>query len=388
MSIIYYGLSLSLHLIIGRVFKGERLIETRKRNFILIFVFIHFFLTGCTFNVKIESLSDESSVVFKKPIPTLSTVVVGPTNLTTIPVRIDFNTPVNGTIEDHFFTVTNGVISNLSGNGTSYTFNISPLLMSGAVQIHFPEDQVADTAGNKNVASNTLNINIDSTKPAVAISKNNTQSVTTNTLPVEFKIEFSEPIDPSSFMSSDITQNGTATGITWDLVVTPNTENKVWILRAVAVTGMGTLIPIIDLDKINDLAGNGNLASNVMNSGVTFDNVPPGIAMSMPVPTSGTKNTEFVWTVTYSDADSITLGINDVVITGTATAGCSVTDISLVGAVRTVKVKGCTSQDGNMGIQIKADTARDSFGNKTPIYTDVSSIAMIIEVPPKKWTRG
>jgi hypothetical protein len=111
----------------------------------------------------------------------------------------------------------------------------------------------------------------DTTSPSVVISLASSQANTTTTLPINFTVAFSEPINVSTFTTADITQNGTATGITWSIIDSGDHTN--FTLSAAAVPSSGTVTPSIDTGKVTDLAGNPNVASNT-DAQVTFT-LPP-----------------------------------------------------------------------------------------------------------------
>ncbi len=106
---------------------------------------------------------------------------------------------------------------------------------------------------------------------AVTVDSAPNQIDPTSLLPVEFEIDFAVAIDPTTFTVADIIQTGTATGITWELVDSGDGRN--FILRATAVTGSGTLEPMIPAGVVNDLMGNENLVSIGNHNDVAF--APP-----------------------------------------------------------------------------------------------------------------
>jgi hypothetical protein len=67
---------------------------------------------------------------------------------------------------------------------------------------------------------------------------------------------------------SDITQTGTATGITWS--ITDSGDHKNFTLQATAVVGAGTLIPSIAAGTVTDPAGNNNTVSTSTDNTVTY----------------------------------------------------------------------------------------------------------------------
>ncbi|HYH02465.1 MAG TPA: Ig-like domain-containing protein, partial [Bacillota bacterium] len=68
------------------------------------------------------------------------------TNISPIPVTISFNEAVTG-LEVGDIAVTNGTVIALSGSGTTYTANITPV-GQGAVKVNLADGAVQDAAGN------------------------------------------------------------------------------------------------------------------------------------------------------------------------------------------------------------------------------------------------
>jgi len=108
----------------------------------------------------------------------------------------------------------------------------------------------------------------DYTSPTVTINRAPTQLDPTSITPIIFDVIFSEVIDISSFTTNDITQSGTATVTSW--TITNSGDNKKFTLQANGVSVSGTVIPILNAAKVQDLAGNDNIASTGTNKSVTF----------------------------------------------------------------------------------------------------------------------
>lgn len=88
-----------------------------------------------------------------RPVPTISSTVTDPTNATSIPVTVTFDTAVSNFL-DTDLSVTNATVTGFAGGPLSYTFNLNPIL-SGAVTLTVP-DGVADEAngsGNTSVVA-------------------------------------------------------------------------------------------------------------------------------------------------------------------------------------------------------------------------------------------
>ena len=70
--------------------------------------------------------------------------------------------------------------------------------------------------------------------------------------PIKFLVEFSRPINPATFTTGDITQNGTATGVTWN--ITNSGDNRLFTLTATAGSA-GTYIPSVSQGLVQDVSG-------------------------------------------------------------------------------------------------------------------------------------
>ena len=79
------------------------------------------------------------------------------------------------------------------------------------------------------------------------------QSAFTNSLPMNFAVRFSEAIDPTTFTASDISNTGTAAGVTW--TVSDSGDHKNFTVAATAAAN-GTLKPSFAASAVNDPAGN------------------------------------------------------------------------------------------------------------------------------------
>ncbi len=145
----------------------------------------------------------------------------------------------------------------VAGNGT-----LSPSISAGKVE---------DLASNTNTASTSTDNTVqftDNIRPTVTINQASGQIDPANNLPVRFTVIFSEPIISSIFTPSDITQSGTATGITWS--ITDSGDQKTFTLSATVVTGYGTLIPSIAANRVTDMVGNNNTASTSTDNRVEY----------------------------------------------------------------------------------------------------------------------
>jgi uncharacterized glyoxalase superfamily protein PhnB len=111
---------------------------------------------------------------------------------------------------------------------------------------------------------------------------------------------------------------------------------------------------------VEDTAGN-PLSSSVTSASVNIDNVAP--TLSIGAPSMNLTNTGPVsYTITYSDADAVSLANGNVTLNTTGTANGSVAVSGSGTATRTVTISGITG-NGTLGISIASGTASDNAGN-------------------------
>lgn len=106
-----------------------------------------------------------------RPTGVLSSTAPNPTRVSPIPVTVTFSESVlNFAIGD--VVTTNGTVTNFSGSGASYSFNLTPA-GQGDVMAAIPGEVANDAAGNMNHASSTLIRFFDNLGPTGWIVVNN-----------------------------------------------------------------------------------------------------------------------------------------------------------------------------------------------------------------------
>jgi hypothetical protein len=149
--------------------------------------------------------------------------------------------------------------------------------LNGAVGLNLsPTQDIVDAVGNPlplTEPPTDQTYVVDNTGPTVTVNQAAGQPDPVSGLPISFAVVFSEPINTTTFAVDDITQGGTATGITWTIIGAGDQRN--FTLRATVVTGAGTLIPSIAAGRVTDMAGNTNAASTSTDNSVTYNVVAP-----------------------------------------------------------------------------------------------------------------
>jgi hypothetical protein len=211
---------------------------------------------------------------------------------------------------------------------------------------------------------------IDTTSPSVNISYAPNSPVKNGI--VTITATYSELIKQGQIPSITINQAGTSSD---DLVpheMTMGTDRSNWSYdyyvnkdnNGTFKDGLATVV----LTTIQDSAGNNSTLPT--NNNFTIDTKPPTLSISSPLPSS-TKDTPVVYTITYSEADNITLrstnvkAITTLGANGTPSVSMSNTDSNIY----YVTVNGIGGT-GTIGIEIDAGTATDNAGNSIEAPAD------------------
>lgn len=224
------------------------------------------------------------------PTVTLATSAANPTNAA-IAVTATLSESSN-TFGADDISVTNGIVGNFSGSGTSYTFAVTPV-GSGAVAISVAAAAFTDETGNTNTASNAIDRTYDGIRPTV-FSVTPAASTLTAQVSTTFTVTFSE--DVTGFDASDVSV--THTGTTSDAPAVSPASATEYVVTVGNIGGNGSFTLTVAAECASDAAGNTNLL------GLTSDAVSRQIA---PAPTDETPNPTPTPTptptVTATDAD-------------------------------------------------------------------------------------
>ena len=308
----------------------------------------------------LSSASNVLSVTFDRTthVPALSTDAASPTNAASATVTVDFGEPIDpDTFAISDVSVTGGDASDLAQKGATtqqYTFTVTPA-SDGTITVTIPASSVTDPAGNGNTASNALQITFDRTTPGPALSTD--AASPTNAASVTVTVDFGKPIDPATFAISDVSvTGGTASNLAhssanqnFTFTLTPDTD--------------GEVTAVIPVDRVMDIADNGNTASNVLS--VTFDRTAPVITVQ------GASSASIYAGQAYEDLGAACHDNLDGDLTGNVTATSNV-DASAVGTYSVVYT--CTDETGNTA----QETRTVSVVNQ-PLQTDTGRLIWTVE---------
>ncbi|MEK2688323.1 Ig-like domain-containing protein [Bdellovibrio sp. GT3] len=258
-------------------------------------------------------------------------------------------------------TSTTGCSASVSGTGTaSRTVTVTGCTGDGTFRIAIAAGTATDVAGNTTAANNTATYaTADNTGPAVVISAGS-PSVGNSSQSFTWTVTYTGA-NAVSLANGDVSLSGTATAGCSTSVSGSGTTSRV--ISVSGCTGNGSLAVSVAANTATDTIGNQSLAAGPSAS-VTIDNIAPTLAISNPSPSAGNSSASYVWTVTYTNADSVTLSAADITLNGTATAGCLKNVTGTGTATRTVTISGCTN-DGTLGISVAAGSSQDSAGNSS-----------------------
>ena len=222
------------------------------------------------------STSMDDSVVFDNLPPTVTinqaAGQVDPTNSSPVNFTVIFSEPVEGfTAEDVTISgVAGTALVDVSGGPTTYNVAVSGMVSGETVTASIDGSVVHDAAGNPNLASTSTDhsVTYDNTPPTVTLNQADGQEDPTNSLPVNFTVVFSEPVE--GFTAEDVTIGGVAGTASVEVSGGPMTYNA-------AISGMAngeTVAASIDGGVALDAAGNANLASSSDDNTVNYFILP------------------------------------------------------------------------------------------------------------------
>ena len=204
------------------------------------------------------------------------------------------------------------------------------------------------------------------------------QANPTNSGPIDFKVVFSKPLASPGLLSSEVTLGGTAGATT--VVVQGSGPTYTLVVTGMPTTPIdGTVTVYIAAGKVDDLAGNPNLASNT--AAVVYDTTPATVTINAATTQKNPTNVGPInFTVVFSDPMTNFTG-SDVTLTGTA--GATTAFVTGSGTTYNVAVSGMT-QTGTVTATIAAGVALDTAGNSNVASTSTGNDNTVTydNVPP------
>ncbi|RYE20461.1 MAG: T9SS type A sorting domain-containing protein, partial [Sphingobacteriales bacterium] len=182
-----------------------------------------------------NSLGANKAIVIDgvRPTVTISSTSASTTSISPIPVTVTFSESVTGFVAGDL-TVVNGNVSDFSGSGTSYTFNVTPLA-NGTVTVNIPANVAQDAASNLNTAATQLSRTF--TAATIASITRLSPSPTAATS-VSYRIVFSTSVTGITTSNFSITTSG----LSGASISSVSGSGATYTLTANTGTGSGTLL--------------------------------------------------------------------------------------------------------------------------------------------------
>ncbi|VTT97594.1 Uncharacterized protein OS=Roseiflexus sp. (strain RS-1) GN=RoseRS_4272 PE=4 SV=1 [Gemmataceae bacterium] len=188
--------------------------------------------------------------------PTAAVTSTAPaaTGVSPIRVTVTFSEPVTG-FTAGAVVVANGAVSNFTGSGATYTFDVTPTA-PGVVTVDVPAAAGRDAAGNDSTAAAPLARTFDPVRPAVTIGRPSVPRVVAGRgTVVSYLVAYADPNLAQTILTARdvvLVRTGTANGVVTVTRVSATTF-RVTVSR---VTGSGTLGISIKPGTASDGAGN------------------------------------------------------------------------------------------------------------------------------------
>ncbi len=303
---------------------------------------------------------------------------VDPATVAPVGFTVQFNEIVTGfTAADVSFTGSTGTgtrVAVVTGTGATYTVAVSGMTSAGLLVVNIPAGAAQDVAGNASLAStstdNQVTYTPDLTPPTVTIDQAPTQVDPASSLPITYRVVFSEPV--VGFSAADISFTG-STG-TGTRVATVTGTGPVYTVTVTGLTSSGTLVASIAAGAAADLGGNQNTASTSTDNQVSYvqDLTAPTVTIDQAVAqVDPVAQMPITFTVQFSE---VVTGFTsaDVSFAGSTGTGTRVATVTGTGTTYLVSVTGMTSA-GLVVASVPAGAANDLAGNPSVVSTSTDN---------------
>lgn len=283
------------------------------------------------------SLSIDGSITYDTVRPTLTigqhASQLDPTGGVPVRFSVQFSEAIDPTTFTFHDIVLDGTSTttvstwNIVNSGDNRNFTIEAMAVGADGQIVpiIPGNAVKDFAGNFNFiavpgADNSVTIN-STLIAAPTLEQQAGPNAATNSLPVEFLLHFNLPINQASFVTSDITQAGTAPGVTWTIINTG--DDQTFRIIANTATANGTIRPSLSANAVSSAGGGLYAAAIPVGTGdtVRYDTIAPTVIFSQdPLQADPTASTPILFKAVFSEAiDVSTFSGADIVLNSSST---------------------------------------------------------------------
>ncbi|WP_323760433.1 Ig-like domain-containing protein [Maricaulis sp.] len=226
------------------------------------------------------------------PTVVLASAVAGPV-AGPFEVTVEFSEDVSG-FELSDLGVDNGVASDLTGSGASWSVTVTPSA-DGDVTIDLAAGSATDDAGNGNVAAASLVIENDQSAPGVVLGSDATEPVVDAfTLTITFDEDVTGFELGDVIVTNAVLSDFAGAGAVYTVVLTPSGGSPVTVDVAA--------------DSAVDAAGNGNTAAATYS--LVTDNTPPSLEITVPG-----EETQGVFSAVFTFSEAVTgFAVDDIVV--------------------------------------------------------------------------
>lgn len=307
----------------------------------VLFGLLAFLLSGCTLSAELKGKL-ASLISQTPPQVVLSSAILTHSNVSSWEVSVQLSEELLG-LEMGDFEVTNGTLSSLvQVDAKTWTLQVTPA-SDGAVTIILPEGKGEGRfSAVPNEASNSLSFVSDRTPPQVTLGYLGANP--TNVSPLVVDVIFAEDMGEVPDLSDFLVTNGTVSNLMG--------SGKVYTVEVVPSSSNATVSLVYQADRIQDLAGNLNLTSNVIT--VAFNSNRPTVTLSSSA-LSSVNTTDITVTVLFSSSVS-GFDISDLDLTN-ATAS------NLSGSGDSYSFTLTALSPGTFSVQVKDSAAMDVSAN-------------------------
>ncbi len=284
---------------------------------------------------------------------------VDPANVGPVVFTVLFSEPVTGfdpsDVDVSASTVGGTLVAAVTGSGAGYTVSVTGMSGTGDVIASIPADAASDAAGNGTLASTSSDntVAFDGVVPIVGVATAIGQATPTNTSPIQFVVQFSEPV--TGFDASDVTFPGHTAGGTLVAVTAGGPQNY-----TVAVTGMttsGTVSIQVPAGSATDGSGNANTISGT--AIVVWDVDAPETSIEEAAGQADPTNVSSIeFTLTTSEA-LVGLDTSDFTVSGSGGG----TVASLTGGPLVYTVTVTAAGPGTVTLALASGKVADAAGN-------------------------
>ena len=326
----------------------------------------------------VVSVSSAPTIAISAPSATLTNT--GPVAYTITYTNAADVTLVDGDVTLNKTGTANGTVA-VTGAGTSTrTVTISGITGTGTLGISLTSGTATDAATHQAAAagpSTTFDVHAG---PLVSISA--PSAGTTVSGPITYTVTYADATSVT-LASNDITLNKTGTANGTVAVSGAGTTTRTVTISS--ITGVGTLGISIAAGTASDGASNTALSAG---PSTTFNttNTAPAIGVSAPSAKS-TVTSAVTYTVSYTNATTVTLAAANITLNKTGTATGTVTVSGTGTTTRTVTISGISGH-GTLGISIASGTAANvaqvkagASGPSATFNVDLSLPFVMISAP-------